>query len=214
MSCHDDTRQRLLEAAGEKFAEKGYEATNVREITEAIGSSPAAVNYHFRSKEDLYYAAVRHAAQSCERLTPLDSWSTDLPPEQQLLEYVRAFMTRLLRTDVPDWHRTLIMRELTQPRSGSCGQLVGEFIRPSFESLQRILRQLLPTSIDPLQLHLIGGSIVGQCLHYHHARHVIPLLVGSTELRDNPIDHLSQHIWRFSLAAIRQLYPTTPESSS
>ena len=49
-----DLKARLLEAAGEEFAEKGFEAARVRSICERAGANLAAINYHFGDKERLY----------------------------------------------------------------------------------------------------------------------------------------------------------------
>ena len=50
-----DTEKRLLEAAGEVFAEFGYRAATVRQICEKAGANIAAVNYYFGDKEKLYW---------------------------------------------------------------------------------------------------------------------------------------------------------------
>jgi hypothetical protein len=55
--------------------------------------------------------------------------------------------------------------------------------------------------------HLLGFSVVGQVLHYHQARHVIPLLLGPKEAARLDIDALADHIAEFSLAAVKRLYP-------
>jgi hypothetical protein len=98
------------------------------------------------------------------------------------------------------------MRELTQPRHGACENLVRDFIRPTFEKLLGVLRDLVPPGTPVERLQLIGGSIVGQCLHYHHARHVIPLLVGQREGPAFTAEQLADHITAFSLAAIKGLF--------
>ena len=57
----DDTKTRLLEAAGEEFAEKGFEGATIRSIIERAKANIAAVNYHFGDKERLYIQAVIEA---------------------------------------------------------------------------------------------------------------------------------------------------------
>jgi AcrR family transcriptional regulator len=48
-----DTRERLLDAAEQIFAERGFEGASMRAVTQAAGSSVSAANYHFGSKEAL-----------------------------------------------------------------------------------------------------------------------------------------------------------------
>src|SRR5262245_24058728 len=80
MSRADDgTRDRLLEAAGEVFAHKGFVGASVGEITDRAGANRAAVNYHYRTKEDLYVAAVRHGAQWCQERHPMPTWPDGIP---------------------------------------------------------------------------------------------------------------------------------------
>ena len=49
----DDTRFRILDAAEELFAAKGFEGTSIREITRLADANVAAIHYHFGSKEEV-----------------------------------------------------------------------------------------------------------------------------------------------------------------
>src|SRR4051794_21381607 len=53
-----DTRAAILEVAGELFAEKGYDATSLREISERLAITKAALYSHFRSKDDIMRALL------------------------------------------------------------------------------------------------------------------------------------------------------------
>ena len=57
----DLTKARLLEAAGEEFAAKGFDAATVRSISQRAQANLAAVNYHFGDKTQLYVATVLEA---------------------------------------------------------------------------------------------------------------------------------------------------------
>lgn len=59
------TRERLLDVAENLFAEHGYDTVSVRAINSAAGMNPAAVHYHFGSKEALVAALLE------SRLAPL-----------------------------------------------------------------------------------------------------------------------------------------------
>lgn len=52
-------RDRLLDAAEQSFAEKGFDGTNVRDLTAKANCNIAAVNYHFGGKENLYLEVFR-----------------------------------------------------------------------------------------------------------------------------------------------------------
>lgn len=53
------TRDRLLDEAEDLFAQRGFHAVSVREITKAAQSNLAAVNYHFGNKQNLYLEVFR-----------------------------------------------------------------------------------------------------------------------------------------------------------
>lgn len=53
-----DTKTRIMEVAFELFGQEGFEGTSVREIAKRSGSNIAGVNYHFRSKENLYWEVM------------------------------------------------------------------------------------------------------------------------------------------------------------
>src|ERR1700679_1016390 len=55
------TRERLLEVAGQVFAEKGFDRTTGKEICELAGINTAAVNYYYGGIEGLYAAVVQEA---------------------------------------------------------------------------------------------------------------------------------------------------------
>ena len=56
-----DTRERLVTAASELFAENGFRKVTVRDICTAAGANVAAVNYHFGDKLGLYREVLERA---------------------------------------------------------------------------------------------------------------------------------------------------------
>ena len=67
MEPQDPTKVRLIEAAGEEFAGKGFDSARVRKICDRAGANVAAINYHFGDKEQLYVETVLHAHRcGCE----------------------------------------------------------------------------------------------------------------------------------------------------
>lgn len=52
------TKRKIFEAAMELFAQKGYDATSVEEITSVVGIAKGTLYYHFTSKEEIFYFLV------------------------------------------------------------------------------------------------------------------------------------------------------------
>ena len=75
MDVTSDTRQAVMAAAAQAFAEQGFEAASLRLITRDAGANLAAVNYHFGSKDGLIAAVIGEmvAPINAERLRRLDA---------------------------------------------------------------------------------------------------------------------------------------------
>ena len=54
------TKARILEAAEEVFATKGFEGASTREIAAKAGVNISSLHYHWESKETLYYAVFQN----------------------------------------------------------------------------------------------------------------------------------------------------------
>jgi len=201
----DETRCRVLDAAGPIFAEKGFAAATVRDICAAAGTNQAAINYHFGDKERLYLEVVRLAHTLRMQQTPPAAWPADADPAEKLRIFVRTTLTRMLETPDALWPMRLMMREMLQPTM-ACESLVEEFIRPQLEQLLGILDELLPPDTPSHRRQQFAFSVIGQCLHYHVAGEFVALLISPDELSAHfRTSQLVEHITDFSLAALREL---------
>ena len=196
----DDTRQRLLESAGKVFAEKGFQAATVREICSLAGANLAAVNYHFGDKERLYIEAVQYAHCSWTDEAPPE-WLPDSPPAEKLREHIRRMLNHMLDNRRPAWHSQLILREMAKPTQACVAALEG-LIRPKVDLLEEVLSELLPAQTPATTRHLVTFSVIGQCLFYRAENPLAVMLVGEEEYRTYDVARLTDHITRFSLAAL------------
>lgn len=75
--------QRLVSAAAELFAERGYENTSVQQIVQRAGVTKGALYHHFSAKDDLLFAIYhRMLAMQTERLERIAA--ADLPVAERL----------------------------------------------------------------------------------------------------------------------------------
>lgn len=75
-----ETRDRILDAAEQMFAERGYAATSLRSIMAEAGVNVAAIHYYFRSKESLLEAVVMRRVEPAneERLRGLERYESSV----------------------------------------------------------------------------------------------------------------------------------------
>ncbi len=57
------TKRKIFEASMKLFAEKGYEATSVEEITATVGVAKGTLYYHFSSKEEIFNFLIEEGAK-------------------------------------------------------------------------------------------------------------------------------------------------------
>jgi AcrR family transcriptional regulator len=200
MAEFDDTRTKLLEIAGEVFAERGFELTTVREICRrADVQNLASINYYFRDKNNLYVEAVRTAFKGSAEQESLPKWPEDATPTQKLRDYITRFAATLIGSNRPTWHHLLVSRELAQPTDG-CLAFVRDFARPHFDVLVGLLGEVLPNA-EPIRLHMTALSIIGQVIHHRCARTIISQIVGP-EVDRYDAATVGRHVADFSLAAL------------
>jgi AcrR family transcriptional regulator len=197
----DTTRLRILEAAEEVFAEKGFEAATVRDICERAGvKNIGAVNYYFQGKERLYAEAVKFALRTCASGAPFPEWPADTSPVRKLRDFIKVLMTRLLAAPKVASMK-LWMRELSDP-TAACAEAVRENILPMAQLLRSIVGELLPDASDEKRW-MTGFSIVGQCMFYRVNRAAASILMGPEKFGQLTVDVIADHIADFTLAALR-----------
>jgi TetR/AcrR family transcriptional regulator, regulator of cefoperazone and chloramphenicol sensitivity len=210
---HDATREHLLEAAAEVFAEVGFHAATVREICQRAGANIAAVNYHFGDKEALYTAVLTETFRVSLQKYPADmGLSLDAIPEQRLHAFVQSFLLRIFSCGPEARHGKLMAREMIEP-TGALDSLIQEHIRPTSMILMAIVGELLGGKADAETIRLCGMSVVSQVLFYHHCRPVFGRLFPEMKFDPARLEQLADHITNFSLAAIKQLAQRQPRNT-
>ena len=172
----------------------------MREICQRAQVNIAAVNYYFRDKERLYIEAVKQACREGAERVPLPEWVPAVPAEVRLRDFIRTFANRMLGNNRPRWHTQLILKEMAEP-TAACSEWVQEQIRPLCQVLSGILKELFP-NVPERRLHLLGFSIIAQCVYHRVFKPIVTLLVGQEESSSYDAELLTEHITQFSMAAL------------
>lgn len=200
-----ETHERILEAAQKFFAEKGFDATSVRDITAEAECNVAAVNYHFGGKDKLYLESFRAMLGTLrdQRLAMLDELMLRDPTatlEEFLATFAEGFLDPLV--DVSKGRRFLVFvsREMLDPRLPAA-VFLEEFIHPLvnrvMEALSRVGPPMAPEAALPCVL-----SIIGQLLHALKAHHVLAQIDLPKPMSFDLTEFL-EHFVRFSAGGIR-----------
>lgn len=202
---HAATRQALLEAAADVFADVGFQNATIRDICQKAGANVAAVNYHFGDKSALYAEVLRVQGQLARQLFPIErELHPDAAAEERLKGFIRTFLNRVLSEELANRHGRMMAREMVEP-TPALDPLVREVIQPQWNQLLEILQDLLPDGTPDETLRLVGCSVVGQVLFYAHCRPVLGRLEPREGFDFIEPDRLTEHITRFSLGAIRSV---------
>ena len=200
-----DTQRRIIEAAGEIFADSGYRYTTIRAICRQAGVNVAAVNYHFGGKKNLYLAVLRYSRFKAMEEHPFDleDFATGTP-ESRLHAFIRTLLARVLDKGVGSRFARLMAKELIQP-TGAFDQIIREIITPSFAFLSVTIEQLFKKAVSREKTGLCSISIVGQIFYFYLSTPVIRALFHKESFDAEEIEAVAEHITRFSLYAIERM---------
>ena len=111
------TRERILEVALGLFERQGYAGTSLRDISDQLGVTKAALYYHFPSKEELFTAVVDQATTAFR-----EQLSETLNPHGEIVPALRGFGLRLLEKiimpDAISLHRLIVAEAGRFPELG------------------------------------------------------------------------------------------------
>jgi TetR/AcrR family transcriptional regulator, regulator of cefoperazone and chloramphenicol sensitivity len=198
----DETRARIIESAGEVFAEAGFQKATVREICSRAQANVAAVNYHFGDKLGLYTEVLKTAA--CHGRAVVDETQVLDHPEQALRFFIHGMLRKMHQADRPSWYARVMIHELAQP-TAALDVVVEHMVRPNSRILCAIVGKLLARPPEDELTRLSAASVIAQVVHHVHAKPVITKLWPELKTTPQTMEKIANHIADFSLAAIESL---------
>jgi AcrR family transcriptional regulator len=198
-----NTRERLLAAASDVFADKSYHDATIAEICEKAEANIAAVNYHFNDKETLYREAWRYAFDVSIIKYPFDGDVLDgAPPEERLRGQITALLHRIADEDNKEFF--IAQKEFVSP-TGLLDEVIREELEPMHDRTETLVRELLNAPVSDADVRFCVISIINQCVN--------PIITkrkkGANDGRavEGPpriddIEAFADHVVRFSLAGL------------
>ncbi len=198
----ESTKERILLTAGPIFAKNGFQATTVREISEAADVNLASINYYFGDKQRLYVEVIKAARDNQSGQMSFSAIPSEAPPNMLLEKFVAILLRKLGVGIEPDWQMQLLVREFLHPGE-ACQEIVEAYFRPYFEMLLKIIDRLANVPLTSAVRLQLGFSLIGQCLHYRLAGPIIHMFVEKVEWEENfGTEELARHIAQFTIGGI------------
>jgi len=157
----DETRNRILDAAENLFAAKGFDATTVQEISDAARINKAMIYYYFKDKQDLLYIVVERTINEITQAvsTYLDEADIEAEDMEAFLDFYIDFLAQ---------HTNFVRLMTWEMLSGKHLEMIAQkFIQPMFgRTIERLHRWADLGLIRPLSPEHTLLSIVGMNVFY------------------------------------------------
>lgn len=206
------TRTRILEAAGELFATKGYAESSNKAIATLAQVDLASINYHFGNRSGLYQTVLTEAYSQLINIADLRRLvGSEVPPATKLRVLIEQVVERATQ-EPRSWQSRVLAREVLSPTS-HLQTLFQDEALPKMALLMALFSQITQIPKEDPALIRCLLSVMAPCLM---------LMVGGRSL-PGPCKEVSQmpsktvvdHLYHFAmggLAAISQEYAEQAEA--
>ncbi|MFM6987440.1 MAG: TetR/AcrR family transcriptional regulator [Arenimonas sp.] len=202
MTNHFNTKERILHAAEDLFAQHGFAGTSLRQVTSRADVNIAAVNYHFGSKENLVNEVFKHRMDdmSEKRLSALAKAVENDPNDLEgiLLAFIQPALALTL-----DRHGGAFVRVLARAYaekndglrnflSENYGQVLREFAKAIARCLPQLSKEELYWRMD-----FVAGALTYAMADFG----LIKRQAGVSEKAH--CEKAAQHLIRFAKAGLQ-----------
>lgn len=169
------SKRKLLDAAEQLFAEKGFEAVSVRDVTKLADTNVAAVNYHFGSRDGLLMMVMMRYMTPVneERILRLDAlekkWSGKSVPLEEIIDaLVRPLVSQVRKSELSERLFYKLMGRTFAQQSDGLPSQIEEQLRQVMQRFTRAFSKALPAvAVDDLiwRIHFIVGGMIHMLTH-------------------------------------------------
>ena len=150
------TKRKIFETSMKLFAEKGYDATSVEEITATVGVAKGTLYYHFSSKEEIFNFLIEEGVKLLK-----NSITIKTAKLENSIDKIRAIVLIQIKVLVKyENFMTIILSQIwgSDPRSQMCRSYVFEYIHIIEEIIKEGIQKGEIVDGDP---NVIASGIFG-----------------------------------------------------
>jgi TetR/AcrR family transcriptional regulator len=185
----DQTRARILNAAVRQFSANGLAGARTEQIAEEAGVNKALLYYYFKSKEDLYAAALESAFEDV-RVDSVAVMEKDATAGERL---VQITLNSFDRSYTHPAVRTLMQQEMVRLHQGEenrMAQMAEKFFRPMWIKVDELLENGIASgeliAVDPQQIRY---AALGANVFYFLTAPLTKLAFGIDPMERSKLEH-------------------------
>ncbi|MGI5181776.1 TetR family transcriptional regulator [Dactylosporangium sp. CA-152071] len=198
---NQDTRQAILTAAREAFAERGYDGASIRQIATSAGVDPALVHHYFGAKDKLFLATMDAPIDPGEIVPKVFEGDLDGVGE------------RLVRTFLGVWDSPAGSSAAALFRSAMQHEWSARMLREFLVSqiLRRVVAQL---KLDPAEAPKRAALVASQMAGLVMVRYILKIEPMTTMSQDEIVYSVAPTIQRYLTEPLPALAPATAPASA
>ena len=155
----DNTRDKILEAASELFAEKGFQNTTVRDICKKSGAYQLSINYHFGGKENLFREVLLKAYEDTYEAN-IEERVKDLPPEKKLDEIISARVHSIFSNDKKGYFFKMGLSQTAIGKDDLFEEFAGPLMKKYFYFVRSVFEEFSDNTFNEFELNYCAYLLV------------------------------------------------------
>ena len=203
------SKRRLMDAAEQLFAEKGFEAVSIRDITGLVKTNIAAVNYHFGNRESLLEMVMMRymlpvTEERIARLEALErKWPGKIVPLEEIIDaLVRPLIGQMRKSELSERLFYKLVGRIFAMQGDGLPPRIDDLLRQVVERFSKAFARALPT-VPGEELTWRFHFLVGGMIHLLTHQEVLHRLSGGASGTPTMEATLSRFI-RFTASGLRE----------
>ena len=202
------TKERILKAATELFAEHGYHATTHQMMSDKASVNIAAINYHFGSKENLYLKVWEYLVEQGMQ-NYRDYINDEDPPEEQLREFIRWRVGAVTAEGIKSCLSQIMRREMNKP-SPVYDQIQERYLNEKRKWFFSLIRDIVGHDLDARTISMAAFCIHSPLIHLVEMKAIMQTSLDEgvreqlAKFWEDP-DTLAESIYTFAIAGLSEI---------
>ncbi|OGV54638.1 MAG: hypothetical protein A2X45_02990 [Lentisphaerae bacterium GWF2_50_93] len=190
------TKKKILTAAAEEFAMRGYNGTTIRDICKRAKVNVALVNYHFRSKELLYHEMFQFLFSETEAENVFGRpWGGDFAQWKKMLrKWIEQIILEITGDNPLNRFKGMIFGREMQDPSEIFPNIYETFMKPRLSGLASHFRKVLPPRTSDDEIFIRTFSVISNCIFYFHDRVIVNMTFPGKDFTSANMNEIVDHI--------------------